>query len=606
MTGKRNIGFNAVLAASGLILASGMAKAVLPPVPVPPENPITEPKRVLGKMLFWDEQLSADNTVACATCHQPARGGTDGRRARNAGADGILNTADDSFGSPGVLTSDSNRAYYRNFIYALQPQVTPRGAPSPIDAAYAPNIFWDGRATSQYTDPLTNQVVIQQGGALESQIKGPPTSSVEMGHDAIDWVKVTTKLAEARPLATATNLPTDVSNAIQGHPTYGDLFARAFGDSQVTASRVSMAIATYERTLIADQTPFDLGTLTPNQQQGLNIMNANNCTQCHTPPLFTDQSFRNIGLRPVAEDTGRSAITGNNADRGKFKVPSLRNVVLQTQYMHNGMFVATPQTPFAQVFGFYNSPPPGAPGSQQFADNQDPIMATVHMPANQAGPVVDFLSNGLTDPRVRNESFPFDHPTLYTNRPADQPASVAAGTVGSGGVVPAIIAVDPPFVGNQDFRIGLDRARGATTARLVWSATAPDATGTIPQDHVFSTKVVGGTGNGNGYATEFWPLLASQVSSGQTIYAQWLVDDAAATGGVAKSNVARITFFCGSVGCPAVCQADVNETGNVTVDDLFVYLHRWFALDATADMDRSGTITVQDLFTFLGSWFAGC
>lgn len=60
--------------------------AGLPDPPAPPENPITEEKRVLGKMLFWDEQLSADSTVTCGTCHIPAAGGIDPREAVHPGS----------------------------------------------------------------------------------------------------------------------------------------------------------------------------------------------------------------------------------------------------------------------------------------------------------------------------------------------------------------------------------------------------------------------------------------------------------------------------------------------------------------------------------------
>src|SRR5262245_48176313 len=92
-----------LLALAGLGSGGSRALAV-PPVPVPPENPITEPKRVLGKILFWDEQLSTSNTVSCATCHNPAVGGSDSRpRVRNAGVDGVLNTVDDLFGSSGII-----------------------------------------------------------------------------------------------------------------------------------------------------------------------------------------------------------------------------------------------------------------------------------------------------------------------------------------------------------------------------------------------------------------------------------------------------------------------------------------------------------------------
>ena len=82
--------------------------AALPPVPVPAENPITEEKRILGKMLFWDEQLSTDGTTACGSCHIPGVGGIDPRAALHPGRDGRFNTDDDITGSPGVVASDAN------------------------------------------------------------------------------------------------------------------------------------------------------------------------------------------------------------------------------------------------------------------------------------------------------------------------------------------------------------------------------------------------------------------------------------------------------------------------------------------------------------------
>src|SRR5262245_19446234 len=79
----------------------------MPPPPVPPENPITESKRVLGKILFWDEQVSSDNAVACGTCHSPGRAGADGRIGIHPGPDNVTPSIDDIFGSPGVAAKDA-------------------------------------------------------------------------------------------------------------------------------------------------------------------------------------------------------------------------------------------------------------------------------------------------------------------------------------------------------------------------------------------------------------------------------------------------------------------------------------------------------------------
>ncbi|MBK7973438.1 MAG: hypothetical protein IPK07_09220 [Deltaproteobacteria bacterium] len=381
----------------------------VPPVPVPAENPVTEAKRVLGKILYWDEQLSSDDTVACGTCHQPTFAGSDPRPATHPGNDGVLGTPDDKHGSLGVIRADESNAYFADPIFGLGPQVGTREASSVIGSQWAPQLFWDGRAGPSFTDPLSNVVAITQNGALEAQSAGPPVNDVEMAHENRDWSEIVTKLATAEPLALARDLPSDVASAIAAHPTYASLFTSAFGDGTVTATRIAFAIATYERTLVPDQTPFDAfvagntNSLTAQQQAGLDAFRNTTCGACHRPALFTDNTFRNIGLRPIVEDGGRQGITGNPGDRGRFKVPTLRNVGLKREFMHTGQL-----TSLEEVLDFYLR----ANGQVQFPDNQDPLVAQIQIPPQQVPAVVDFLRNGLTDPRVAAGTFPFDRPTL--------------------------------------------------------------------------------------------------------------------------------------------------------------------------------------------------
>ena len=89
---------------------------------------------------------------------------------------------------------------------------------------YAPELFWDGRATSTFTDPETGEILIASGGALESQAVGPLMSSSEMAHRNRDWNSLTTKLVTAKPMALATNLPPDMAQALAMHGTYPELF----------------------------------------------------------------------------------------------------------------------------------------------------------------------------------------------------------------------------------------------------------------------------------------------------------------------------------------------------------------------------------------------
>src|SRR4029079_489194 len=111
-----------------LLASAGGARAALPPVPIPAENPLTEPKRVLGKMLFWDEQLSSDRSIACGTCHRPAQGGADPRVGRHPGVD--KRTIDDVLGSPGIVSLDRDGLPKPHPQFGVGPQVTPRAAPS--------------------------------------------------------------------------------------------------------------------------------------------------------------------------------------------------------------------------------------------------------------------------------------------------------------------------------------------------------------------------------------------------------------------------------------------------------------------------------------------
>src|SRR5688572_11943008 len=149
------------------LAASPLLAAGLPPVPVPAENPITEPKRVLGKILFWDEQLSSNGTVACGTCHRPASGGGDPRAARHPGVD--KGTIDDIQASPGIVALDRDGEPRHHPLFGDQPQVTTRLSPANFMAIWAEQVFWDGRAGGRFTDPLTGQVTIERGGALENQ-----------------------------------------------------------------------------------------------------------------------------------------------------------------------------------------------------------------------------------------------------------------------------------------------------------------------------------------------------------------------------------------------------------------------------------------------------
>jgi len=125
----------------------------LNPPPAPLGNQVTAAKAFLGKALFWDEQLSSTRTVACGTCHFATSGGSDARslvnnpRSTNPGADGVFNTADDVFASPGVMSNNSDGTFNWSSVYGFNEQVTGRKSRSYINAGYSNSLFWDGRET---------------------------------------------------------------------------------------------------------------------------------------------------------------------------------------------------------------------------------------------------------------------------------------------------------------------------------------------------------------------------------------------------------------------------------------------------------------------------
>lgn len=396
----------------GVAIAAMMpaiAAAQLPPPPVPPQNPITEPKRVLGKILFWEEQLSSDNTVSCGTCHQPFRAASEFRHGVHPGLDLATGTPDDVFGSPGVVRQDSAGNPISDPIFGNDVQVTRRSSQTVYGALWSPLAFWDGRAGPAFIDPQNGATVIPNGGALEAQAITPILADNEMAHQGRTWTDVINKLQGATPMALATYLPPDMESAIAADPTYAELFESAFGDPAITARRIGMAIATHERTLVANQTPFDLGTLTQQQQQGLNVFQnpGSRCSICHAPPIFSDNTFRNVGVRPVGEDIGRQGVTGLPQDAGRFKVPSLRNVGLKSTFMHNGR-----RSTLTEVVDFYI----GINGQQQFPQNQDPLIGGINIPPGARLDLIAFLQGGLNDPRVAAETFPFDRPILSSER----------------------------------------------------------------------------------------------------------------------------------------------------------------------------------------------
>jgi cytochrome c peroxidase len=267
---------------------------ILNPV-TPFDNPQTVEGIALGKKLFFDPILSADNSQACADCHAPENAFTDSDRF----SDGIT----------GALGTRNSMPLFN------------------LAWNYDEKFFWDG-------------------------------SSFSLEHQAFNPVRNPTEMA---------SIWKDVEQKLQSHSEYPTLFNQAFGTSKIDSTLVTKAIAQFERTLISSNSKFDkylLGetTLSTEELNGFNVFmdeNRGDCFHCHgseNNPLWTDNMFHNNGLDATITDLGLGAVTGDPADNGKFRSPSLRNLAFTAPYMHDGRFATLDEVINHYSEGLQNSP----------------------------------------------------------------------------------------------------------------------------------------------------------------------------------------------------------------------------------------------------------
>jgi cytochrome c peroxidase len=302
----------------------------LPKVKLPQDNALTIEGVALGRRLFHDSNLSRDNVQSCSTCHDQSRAFTDGRRQ--------------SLGAGG--------------------QHGRRNAMPLVNLAWMKEFFWDGRAKS-----------------LREQVLLPIQDAHEM-NEKLD--RVVAKL--------------------EADNDYPAQFKAAFGDPRITSERIALALEQFLLTLVSQESKFDhaarkLEQLTPLEQRGLQLFVTENdparglrgadCFHCHGGNLFSNHQFLNNGLEERPGDLGRMEVTGLETDRGKFKVPTLRNVALTAPYMHDGRFAT-----LDEVVDHYN-------GKLHRTRNLDPNLAKhpesgLGLSADDKAALVAFLKT-LTD-----------------------------------------------------------------------------------------------------------------------------------------------------------------------------------------------------------------
>ncbi len=537
------------------VMATGARSQADQPLPNPPEfpfeNPLLPGQAELGKFLFWEEQMSSDNTMACGTCHIHEAGGSDPRSFEatsiNPGPDGLFGTADDIRGSQGVVAHDVNGNYVGSSVFFPHVQVTGRKAPSAINAVYFNEIFWDGRALGAYTDPQTQVVEIAYMGALESQAMGPPTSDVEMARGGETWTDISNRLVTAKPLALGTNLPQEMADFVALYPTYPDMFEAVYGDPAITSRRIMFAIGNYERTLIADESPMDKflkgeEMLPPELEVGRELFQGKaNCSACHTLPFTADGGFHNIGVRPDAEDVGRMAVTGDPLDMARFKTPNVRNAKLRVPLFHNGSMSSV-----AELVDFYNM------GGLFTGPNTDTSLFPLNLTDTEKADLIHFVEVGLTDPRVAANEFPFTRPTLRSELPS---SNVKFGVASANGaaVLPELVTNVPANKGHADFTLGVAKATPNAASLLALAFGAgngspfPDPRFPIPMNINVATLLVltPTVTDASGAGTVKIGIPPNAALTGFTFYGQFFIKDAAAlaTGGVYGTEGVGVTIF---------------------------------------------------------------
>lgn len=160
----------------------------------------------------------------------------------------------------------------------------------------------------------------------------------------------------------------NVISKLQAHPDYPGLFKSAFGTTEITTARMMKSLSQFMVMCVSSESKYDSvqrgegRTFTAEEEAGYTLFKAK-CATCHAEPLFTDQSFRNNGIAiGLNDDKGRFAVTLNESDKYKFKVPSLRNLDFTAPYMHDGRFYT-----LDAVLDHYSS-------NVQNTQNLDPIL----------------------------------------------------------------------------------------------------------------------------------------------------------------------------------------------------------------------------------------
>ncbi len=308
----------------------------------------------LGNMLFYDKILSGNMNDSCATCHHGMAGTGDGLSLSvGEGGNGLGVTRDTGFQADAVHERVPRNA----------PHVFNAGAKEMTVMFHDGRVFADASQPSGFTSPAGNDLPLGLDNTLAAQAMFPVTSGTEMagqvGENAV------ADQAAAGNLAGPGGVWDLLAQRIQNIPEYVELFKVVFDDvdqsADITYVHIANAMAAFEAVIWrADNSPFDQylrgdkGAMSPNQIAGMNLFYGEaGCVECHSGKLLGPaDSFKSIAMIQLGpgkgdnqsgysdgqDDFGRERVTGDPADRFKFRVLSARNALLTAPWGHAGAY----------------------------------------------------------------------------------------------------------------------------------------------------------------------------------------------------------------------------------------------------------------------------
>lgn len=367
-------------------------------IPQDPKNPITADKVELGKLLFHEtglgmtpQKASSYQTYSCATCHH-SKAGFQACVPQGMGD-----------GGTGFGVSGEARTIKPDYK-ANEVDVQPIRTPSAMNAAYQPNMLWNGQFGATHFNENTQA----------AWTKGTPKENNKLGFQGIE----TQAIAGQGVHRLGFN-----PNFFFNRPLYRDLYAKSFdlktlNDPVQSVINVGLAIAAYERTLLSNEAAFqrwlkgEYSALSESQKQGaILFFGKAGCYQCHNGPSLANMEFHALGMSNLtegsygrnvvvnagsekAEHKGRGGFTGKAADMHKFKVPQLYNLKDSPFYGHGASF-----TTIESVIAYKNAAVPQNKSvpSSQLAKDFKPLQLT----QEEIQHLTSFIKEGLYDPNLK-------------------------------------------------------------------------------------------------------------------------------------------------------------------------------------------------------------